>query len=179
VAEVPAGAPPIVAPLPAVPPPTTPPLNPQAELTKLASRSGASRVTGTVQKKPGLFAVMVVQGRASLLRWTGSAWTEDRVLPTPDNVTNVFLRDVTGDGTSDFVVQMDSNQAMRMFGGVYNYGATGWDWQPFLEDDGPTNFVDGLHLEGASLRSSVYLPRGGRGSAQWTWDSTQFAPTYL
>ena len=135
----------------------------------MSQARGADGVTEIVKKKAGTFAMLQVSGSAQLVKWTGSAWVDERVITIDSPVRDVLTSDVTGDGTPDFIVQFDN---YRTFGGVFNNTAAGWEWLTFDEFGDTSQFVDELHLDSPGmLGSSSYLSGGGRGSMLWVWNS--------
>ncbi len=131
---------------------------------------GADGVTDIVKKKAGTFAMLQVNGSAQLVKWTGSGWVDERVIIRDSPVSDVLTSDVTGDGTPDFILQFDG---YRMYGGVFNNTAAGWEWLTFLTSSAaPRRSSTGIHLDSPGmLFSSYFLPEGGRGSVQWMWNS--------
>jgi hypothetical protein len=159
-----------------VPPAPAPAPAPTAAsaLETLRWERGADGVTDIVKKKAGTFAMLQVNGSAQLVKWTGSAWVDERAITMEEPVSDVLTSDVTGDGTPDFIVKFNENQRVigRTYGGDFNHTAAGWEWLTFDEFGDTTQFVTGLHLDSPGmLGSSTYLPEGGRGSILWMWNS--------
>jgi hypothetical protein len=130
---------------------------------------GADSVTDIVKRKAGTFAMLQVNGSAQLVKWTGSSWVDERVLTRDAPVSDIETSDVTGDGTPDFIVQFNG---YRIYGGVFNHTAAGWEWLTFDEFGSPATFVDGISLDAPGLLgSSSFVPEGGRAWVQWSWNS--------
>jgi len=156
---------------PAVVPPTPAPApapTAASALETLRWERGANGVTDIVKKKAGTFAMLQVNGSAQLVKWTGSAWVDEHVIMRDAPVSDVQTSDVTGDGTPDFIIQFNG---YRLYGGVFNNTAAGWEWLTFDEFGSHAEFVDGIHVESGTLFTSSFLPEGGRGWVSWMWNS--------
>lgn len=140
----------------------------EGALEALARSVMAGDVTPPVQKSAGTFAVVTVAGSARLYEWDGEQWHERRAIDAPAPVQAVTAIDVTGDGTSDFVIQMGGA------GGVYNPRAGGWGWLPFVGPDGSTDVVEGLQSQPGRLRSGLVDAAGQHQVVEWHWDGTAF-----
>jgi hypothetical protein len=149
----------------------TDPNDPAAALTAEVNRSAASVVTDVVPIGSSLYAMMAAPGGARLVRWDGVEWIDDSFAKTPASVQDIDVQDVTGDGESDFVVQLGG---LDRQGGVYGRRSFSFDWLPFAARAGTVDFVGDLQVNFGALSSDPVDPMTTTTTVDWLWAGSRF-----
>ena len=145
--------------------------SPSEALAQTAQRLGATVTTDVVPIGSDLFAMIVVNGRGQLLRWTTQRTWEvaDRIDPT-GAIREIETVDVTGDGVPDFLISLGG---LGQPAGVYSRATFEFGMLPFNTVDGKQDFVDGLVYRLGKLQSPFRDASGSR-TLTWTWTGEMF-----
>jgi hypothetical protein len=151
---------------------TVPPFgSPTEALAQTAERLAATVTTDVVPIGSDLFAMIVVNGRGQLLRWTSQReWAvADRIDPS-GTIRDVETVDVTGDGVKDFLITLGG---IDQPGGVYSRATFEFGLLPFNTLTGQEDFIDGLVYRLGKLQSPFRDASGSR-TLTWTWTGEMF-----
>jgi hypothetical protein len=151
---------------------TTPAVgSPAEELEQMAKRVAATVTSDVVPIGSDLYAMIVVNGRGQLLRWTTQReWEVADRLDPPGAIREIGTVDVTGDGIQDFLITLSG---LGQPGGVYSRATFEFGLLPFNTVDGKENFVDGLTYRLGKLQSPFRDVSGSR-TLTWTWTGKMF-----
>jgi hypothetical protein len=144
---------------------------PAEALTQTADRLGATVTSDVVPIGSDLFALIVVNGRGQLMRWTPQRVWEvaDRIDP-PGAIREIDAVDVTGDGVKDFLITLGGISKPT---GVYSRATFEFSMLPFNTVAGKEDFVDGLVYHLGKLQSPFRDSSGSR-TLTWTWTGEMF-----
>jgi hypothetical protein len=144
---------------------------PAAALKQTAERAAATVATDVIPIGSDLFAMMVVDGRGQLLRWTPErTWEVADRLDPPGAIRDITTVDVTGDGIQDFLITLNG---LGQPGGVYSRATFQFGLLPFNTLDGKEDFIDGLVYRLGKLQSPFRDASGSR-TLTWTWTGEMF-----
>lgn len=151
---------------------TVPPIDsPTQALAQTAERVAATVTTDIVPIGSDLFAMIVVNGRGQLLRWTTQRyWKVADRIATPGAIRDVSTVDVTGDGIQDFLLSLGG---IGQPGGVYSRATFQFGLLPFNTLTGKEDFIDGLVYRLGKLQSPFRDASGSR-TLTWTWTGEMF-----
>jgi hypothetical protein len=143
---------------------------PAEALAQAAERAGATTTSDIVPIGADLYAMILVNGRAQLLRWNAREWEVADRLDPPGTIRDVATVDVTGDGIQDFLITLGG---IGQPGGVYSRATFEFGLLPFNTVTGQEDFVDGLVYRLGKLQSPFRDASGSR-TLTWTWTGEMF-----
>jgi hypothetical protein len=146
-------------------------LTPTEALDAVAEEAAATETSDVVPIGSDLFAMIVVNGRGRLLRWTPQrTWVLADRINTPGAIQEIATADVTGDGVQDFLI---STSGLGRPAGVYSRALFGFGMLPFNTLEGKQEFIDGLVYRLGKLQSPFRDASGSR-TLTWTWTGEMF-----
>ena len=172
--------------------PETVPTTPSTTTTTVLSKAGLLQTfvkeegfdfsSGIFENVCGNYAVVALDGTASVLEWSGTGWELNPEIEdffafadqfamndlTEDGVLDLY--DLTGDGIEEMVIRVDGG--MRSAGAVFTIqeGDCSWTPVPIIDSCGSFLTYDGLYVESGELHGSGFSAGcSGRDGMRFVW----------
>lgn len=156
-----------------------PPADSSKALELLIQSSGVVFSTSVISHSCGEFALVHKEAEPSLLRWNGSEWVSAQFsyLTTFDPeiaVEDHWVKDVTGDGNPEIILNWFYDGGNRGFGQVISAEEPGCTWHYISAVDGcgDSEVIDNLSvISDGNLQGSGFIDcSGGRVGTQLEWN---------